>query len=52
MIERFTEHGLAALAEYAAQLRCSPSRLHPSLLLAGGVDERWGLRLNTTVEVE
>jgi predicted transcriptional regulator of viral defense system len=52
MVERFTEHRLDALAEHVTQSPSTPSRLHPSLPLTGGVVERWGLRLNTNVEVE
>jgi predicted transcriptional regulator of viral defense system len=52
IVENFTGHRLDALAEHVAQSSPAPSRLHPSLPLTGSMDERWRLRLNTTVEVE
>jgi len=52
IVEQFTDHHLDALATHAAGLRSAPSRLHPSRPLTGGVDARWRLRLNATVDVE
>jgi len=51
IVERFTTHRLGVLAERVGRAS-APSRLHPSRPLAGALDQRWGLRLNTTVEVE
>jgi predicted transcriptional regulator of viral defense system len=52
IVERFAGRRLDALAGVIARSSPSPSRLHPSLSLAGGLDERWMLRLNTEVEAE
>ena len=51
IIEQFTDHRLDALAEWVRH-SSSPSRLHSSRPLTGTLDERWGLRVNATVEVE
>jgi predicted transcriptional regulator of viral defense system len=52
IVERFTGRRMDTLAAFAAESQSAPSRLHPSLPPAGAVDGRWGLRLNTKVEVE
>jgi predicted transcriptional regulator of viral defense system len=52
VVERFTDHRLDTLAAQIGALAWAPSRLHPSLPLTGSVDQRWALRLNTTVDVE
>lgn len=52
VVEQFTDHRLDVLAEHVTGFASAPSRLHPALPLTGGVEPRWGLRLNAAVEVE
>jgi len=52
IVEQFTEHRLDTLADHVARTSETPSRLHPAQPLTGPVDQRWRLRLNTTVDVE
>jgi predicted transcriptional regulator of viral defense system len=52
IIETHTDQRLDQLAAYVAQGSANPARLHPAMTLAGPLDDRWRLRLNTTVDVE
>jgi len=52
IIEHFTEQRVDVLADYVAHLTSAPSRLHPSLPLAGRIDERWQICINTSVGIE
>ncbi|MDR0989774.1 MAG: type IV toxin-antitoxin system AbiEi family antitoxin [Propionibacteriaceae bacterium] len=52
IIETNTSQRLDSLADQVGRGSANPARLHPVWPLTGPLDPRWGLRLNTTVEVE
>ena len=52
IVETHTTHRLDQLAAQVEHGSSNPARLHPAHPLTGTIDERWRLRLNTTVEVE
>lgn len=52
IVETHTEQRLDQLAAQVGRGSSNPARLHPAQPLTGALDDRWRLRINTTVEVE
>jgi predicted transcriptional regulator of viral defense system len=50
IVERFTDMRLDALAQAVSVATSEPSNLDPHGGRRGGVDARWGVRVNAVVE--